>query len=487
MSKAINLKNGELPAGWTISKLPEFTRIVMGQSPSSKTYNHNKIGLPFFQGKAEFGDIYPQVDKYCSEPKKIAEPGATLLSVRAPVGPTNLAKERSCIGRGLAAIHPKGNIDPKFIFYLFRSIEPDISDKGTGSTFKAVTKSFVEELEFGLPPVDEQNRIIAKIEGLLSELDKGVESLKTAREQLKIYRQAVLKHAFEGKLTARWREENADKLESPEQLLARIQQERETRYQQQLQEWKVAVKAWEKNGKEGKQTGKPSKPLLFTADGSDNYPLPAGWTTIKLGDLAAESVLGKMLDKEKNTGTMCPYLGNINVRWGAFDLANLKSMKIEDSEKKRYGLHKDDLVICEGGEPARCAIWKGDSGKMFIQKALHRVRFTESYDPNFAYYYIVYAAATQRIATYFTGTTIKHLTGTGLQKIEFPLCSIAEQKEIVSLLDKQLASIEALDSEIFTGLRKSEILRQATLKKAFSGQLVPQNPEQLVVQEKLAI
>ena len=208
MNRAINLKNGELPTGWKICKLPEFTRIVMGQSPSSKTYNHNKIGLPFFQGKAEFGDIYPQVDKYCSEPNKIAEPGATLLSVRAPVGPTNLAKERSCIGRGLAAIHPKGDIEPKFVFYLFRSIEPDISDKGTGSTFKAVTKSFVEQLEFGLPPLDEQKRIVAKIEGLLSELDKGVESLKTAREQLKIYRQAVLKHAFEGKLTARWREEN---------------------------------------------------------------------------------------------------------------------------------------------------------------------------------------------------------------------------------------------------------------------------------------
>ena len=102
-----------------------------------------------------------------------------------------------------------------------------------------------------------QRRIVAKIEELFSELDKGVESLKTARAQLKVYRQAVLKHAFEGKLTAQWREENKDKLETPEQLLARIKQEREARYERQLQEWKAAVKKWEEGGKSGKAVERP--------------------------------------------------------------------------------------------------------------------------------------------------------------------------------------------------------------------------------------
>ena len=93
-----------------------------------------------------------------------------------------------------------------------------------------------------VPPLNEQHRIVAKIEELFSELDKGIESLKAARAKLNIYRQAVLKHAFEGKLTAQWREETKDKLETPEQLLAHIKQEREARYEQQLQEWKAAVK-----------------------------------------------------------------------------------------------------------------------------------------------------------------------------------------------------------------------------------------------------
>ena len=93
----------ELPAGWARCPLPHFTDIVMGQSPSSQAYNSSGEGLPFFQGKGEFRSLYPEIRLYCSQPKKIALPGATLLSVRAPVGPTNLARQKCCIGRGLAA------------------------------------------------------------------------------------------------------------------------------------------------------------------------------------------------------------------------------------------------------------------------------------------------------------------------------------------------------------------------------------------------
>jgi type I restriction enzyme S subunit len=143
----------ELPVGWIRCALPNFTYLEMGQSPPSETYNHEKVGLPFFQGKAEFTSLYPAIDKYCSEPTKIARSGATLLSVRAPVGPTNLANIDCCIGRGLAGIHPLGGIEPKFILFLMRSIENEISDKGTGSTFTAINKTFLEQLVFALPPL----------------------------------------------------------------------------------------------------------------------------------------------------------------------------------------------------------------------------------------------------------------------------------------------------------------------------------------------
>ena len=190
----------------------------------------------------------------------------------------------------------------------------------------------------------------------------------------------MLKHAFEGKLTAQWREENKDKLETPERLLARIKHEREARYEQQLQEWKDAVKKWEEGGKPGKKPSKPKSPLPITVSPVHN-PF---WTHLSLNELAAEAVLGKMLDREKNTGTSRYYLGNINLRWGNFDLENLKTMKVEESEIQRYSLAKGDLVVCEGGEPGRCAVWEGTYHTMLIQKALHRVRFTESYSSYFA-------------------------------------------------------------------------------------------------------
>ena len=114
-------------------------------------------------------------------------------------------------------------------------------------------------LPFPLPPFNEQYRIVAKIEELISKFDKGIESLKAARQKLDVFGQAVLKNAFEGKLTASWREVNKDKLETPEQLLARIKQQREEHYEQQLEEWKAAVKEWEKEGKSGKKPNKPKK------------------------------------------------------------------------------------------------------------------------------------------------------------------------------------------------------------------------------------
>lgn len=191
----------EFPKEWVACKISDFSHIVMGQSPASSTYNSDEIGLPFYQGKAEFGDLYPEPVKYCNAPKKIAEKGSTLLSVRAPVGPTNIAPHRSCIGRGLAGIHPLGGVPDRFILYLFRGYEPVLSGQGKGTTFKAITKDFLFDLSFALPPLSEQVCILEEIEALFSDLDNAIENLKSARVQLKVYRQAVLKYAFTGKLS----------------------------------------------------------------------------------------------------------------------------------------------------------------------------------------------------------------------------------------------------------------------------------------------
>lgn len=178
-------------------KLKDCCTIISGQSPESKYYNTEGIGIPFFQGKADFGEVYPTIRVYCSQPTKIAEKDDILLSVRAPVGPTNLSPGRVCIGRGLTAIRPSEILNLKYLLYYFRYFEVQLQQKGTGTTFKAITQDVVKNLEVPIPSLEEQERIVARIEELFSELDNGVETLRKTKQQLAVYRQAVLKAAFD--------------------------------------------------------------------------------------------------------------------------------------------------------------------------------------------------------------------------------------------------------------------------------------------------
>ncbi len=129
----------ELPPGWAWTTLGEACHVVMGQSPPGDTYNAIGVGLPFFQGKAEFGPLYPTAVKWCSEPTKIAEAGDILISVRAPVGPTNLCQEKSCIGRGLAAVRAHTDMPNRYFLYFLQTARNELADKATGTTFAGIT------------------------------------------------------------------------------------------------------------------------------------------------------------------------------------------------------------------------------------------------------------------------------------------------------------------------------------------------------------
>lgn len=141
--------------------LAEIAAITAGQSPPGNTYNEDGLGLPFFQGKADFGEIHPTVRKWCTAPNKIAEAGDILISVRAPVGPTNIASERCCIGRGLAAIRPDDKAAlPDFVHWVLKHREPQLAAQARGSTFTAIGQRDLRSLLVLLPPLDEQRRIV---------------------------------------------------------------------------------------------------------------------------------------------------------------------------------------------------------------------------------------------------------------------------------------------------------------------------------------
>ena len=159
--------------------LGEIATIIAGQSPPGSTYNESGLGLPFFQGKADFGRIHPVARKWCVAPKKIAEAGDILISIRAPVGPTNIAGERCCIGRGLAAIRTDETIALRdFVHWTIKYRESEFVAKGKGSTFVAIGKKDLDSFPIPLPPLDEQRRIAdilnraARIENLCARADK---------------------------------------------------------------------------------------------------------------------------------------------------------------------------------------------------------------------------------------------------------------------------------------------------------------------------
>jgi len=144
MVKDIDFKQteiGRIPEEWEVVRLGDesVADLIMGQSPPSSTYNNTGIGLPFLQGNAEFGEMYPTPVLSCSHPIKIAERNDILLSVRAPVGDVNIAPFKSCIGRGLAAIKPKSNkLDYLFLFYCLKFRSRLFKSISMGSTFKAI-------------------------------------------------------------------------------------------------------------------------------------------------------------------------------------------------------------------------------------------------------------------------------------------------------------------------------------------------------------
>ena len=383
---------------------------------------------------------------------------------------------------GVKVLLPNQGVFPKFAFYACKSLR--LPDRGYSRHY-----SFLKKCDFPLPPFNEQKRIVTKIEELFSELDNGIAALKTAREQLKVYRQAVLKHAFEGKLTAKWREDNADKLESPEQLLARIQQEREARYQQQLEEWESAVKKWEEQGKEGK---KPGKPKEFTKQGEIGagseigFDIPETWKSMLFGHVFSVHV-GATPSRKKNE------FWNGDIFWvSSGEVAfceiykTVETITAEGYENASTEIHQEGTVLLamigEGKTRGQAAILRVQAAHNQNTAA---IRVSEvGLPPEYIYYFLQYQyEQTRRVGS---GNNQKALNKNRVASIQFPLCSAKEQMAVVQALSEKLSFVENLDNELNIQLAKAETLRQSILRKAFSGQLVPQDPNDEPASELLA-
>ena len=335
-----------------------------------------------------------------------------------------------------------------------------------------------------IPPAAEQRRIVAKIEELFSELDKGVKSLKTARAQLNVYRQAVLKNTFEGKLTAQWREENKDKLETPEQLLARIKQERTARYEQQLKEWKSAVKEWEIKGKQGQ---KPRKPKTRTAlrlpseAEIANLPLlPNGWLWTKVQTLLTEPLANGHSVKDRASGF--PVLRLTAIKKEKLDLSEAKNGDWEREDALSYLVREGDFLLARGNGSkqlvGRGGLVPASEHDLAYPDTMIRLRVDPSAIDEAFFSYVWNSRLLRRQIEGEARTTagIYKINQGHILNFIVPLCSLIEQAVVVERISAVLSAIDGIETEINKHLGKADMLRQSILKKAFSGQLVAQDP-----------
>lgn len=193
-----------LPSGWRWAKLGEVCELIMGQSPPSSTYTSEREGLPFFQGKADFGDFYPTVRAWCTHPIKVAEERDVLISVRAPVGPVNMSNIKCCIGRGLAAIRCKNGANNWFIFWYLRLLENQIASLGSGSTFGAISRDDLINFQVPLPSEESQRHIAAKIQELMQEISNLKSAISNQLDAANALPSAYLRQVFESPEAKKW-------------------------------------------------------------------------------------------------------------------------------------------------------------------------------------------------------------------------------------------------------------------------------------------
>ena len=208
------------------------------------------------------------------------------------------------------------------------------------------------------------------------------------------------------------------------------------------------------------------------------FDIPDSWEWVTLQAIATSS-LGKTLDKSKNKGDLKPYLCSINVYWDGIDLTTVKEARLEENELPKYRLRPGDLLICEGGDVGRSAVWESTQ-EMYYQNALHRVRFYGGINPHFFQLLLECYKGNQTLDAYSKGMTIKHLVQTALNTIIFPLPPLSEQTRIVDAVNRLLPYLYSYNraEQKLTALNADfpEALKKSILQEAVQGKLVAQDP-----------
>jgi type I restriction enzyme S subunit len=325
---------------------------------------------------------------------------------------------QALLNQRVCRIIPRTNLfNSKFLVYCLPPYLNAINQKTSSITVKHLSSLTISEIPLPIPPLTEQERIVAKIEELFSSLDKGIESLTTAREQLKVYRQAVLKQAFEGKLT-------------------------------------------NKDVKDGE--------------------LPEGWAWQRVKDIATVSG-GITKNPKRKYYKYYPYLRVANVYQNHLDLAEIEHIGVQENELSRSLLKRGDLLFVEGNgsieQIGRSAVWDGEIDACVHQNHIIKARPSDGASSKYLQYFFGSKIGRDEIKQVASSTSgLYTLSISKIEGLHFPYCSLVEQKKIIAAIESRLSVCDKLEESIAQSLEEAEALRQSILKKAFEGKLVPQDP-----------
>jgi type I restriction enzyme S subunit len=362
-------------------------------------------------------------------------------------------------------------VNMKFAFYAMQV------NQIRNDTHKRYWISLYAKKKFLLPSLVEQKAIISKIEELFSDLDKGIDDLKKAKDQLVIYRQAVLKKAFEGELTSEWREKQIN-LPTADELLEQIKVERENHYKLQIEDWKRAVKTWELDSIKNER--KPLKPKKFKelddflSDELDELALlPKGWIWMKNENYLFEVKDGTH-DTPKYVEKGIPFITQKNIKNNNVTFDDVKYISIEDHNKfyKRSNVSFGDIIIAMigHGRGNSCIV---NTDKVFSIKNVGLFKFFNSLQSNiYALNYYQSTLGLNLALKKSKGGAQPFIGLTELRNWPIPVCSIKEQHQIVKEIESRLSVCEKVEQSINDSLEKAKALKQSILKKAFEGKLL---------------
>ncbi|MDP4282800.1 MAG: restriction endonuclease subunit S [Bacteroidota bacterium] len=443
----------QLPKEWKRVKLGEVATYLNGRAfkptewkdigkPIIRIQNLNKPEAKYNYTKEQFEERYKVVK------------GDLLFAWSASLGAYIWKGDEAWLNQHIFKVVPKNFTDKTYLFYLLEKIVQELYAKAHGSGMVHVTKGKFEATEIPFPPKPTQEAIVSKIEELFSELEKGIESLFTAQQQLKTYRQSVLKWAFEGKLTNSL---NYDSNDLHEDYDLNIAAEDEAEYQTK------------------KNQGNQNNQINHS---SDKGELPKGWKEVLLKDVC--KIIGgvtKGRDFKRKETIHLPYLRVANVQDGYLDLEEMKTIEVLPSDKDKYKLLFGDILYTEGGDKdklGRGTIWRNEVDDCIHQNHIFRARpLSREVDPK----YIAYFSQTRSAKNYFfkngkQTTNLASINLTILSNLPLPLCSLKEQNNIVQEIESRLSVADKMEESITQSLRQAEALRQSILKKAFEGRLI---------------